>query len=83
MHRPTEEFRDPFSSTADEFDLDDADILDLGPSSPPPVASAAPPEPVEHTPDLPNRKAPQVVTLSPELLDIIVQKVVEKLSEKY
>jgi CheY-like chemotaxis protein len=80
----TEEFnvRDPFASTAREFDLDGADLLDLGPATPPPVA-VAPPGPVEQVSEPSEQPAaPQVVTLAPEQLDIIVQKVVEKLSEK-
>jgi len=86
MHTvPTEEFnvRDPFASKAHEFDLDEDDILDLGPSTAPPISSA-PPEPVEQTAVTEETPAPpQVVTLAPEQLDIIVQKVVEKLSEKF
>jgi CheY-like chemotaxis protein len=82
----TEEFnvRDPFASKAHEFDLDEDDILGLGPSTKPAAASGAPAEPAEQTavPDEPPA-APQVVTLAPEQLDIIVQKVVEKLSEKF
>ena len=87
MHTaPTEEFnvRDPFASKAHEFDLDEDDILDLGPSTPPPITSGSPPEPVEQTAVSDEPPAtPQVVTLAPEQLDIIVQKVVEKLSEKF
>jgi CheY-like chemotaxis protein len=88
----TEEFRhdarDPFASTAQEFDLDGADILDL-PPAPSPVTSAPAPEaavPLERPePDASPEpvRDPQVVTLAPEQLDIIVQKVVEKLSEKF
>ena len=87
MHTaPTEEFnvRDPFASKAHEFDLDGADLLDLGPANPPPVSTTPPAEPVEQ-PAAPTEEpaTPQVVTLAPEQLDIIVQKVVEKLSEKF
>ena len=90
---PTEEFkhdvRDPFASKAHEFDLDDDDILDLGSSSPPPAATVLTPDTVGRTASEPAPAAsepaptPQVVTLAPEQLDIIVQKVVEKLSEKF
>ncbi|HJS50260.1 MAG TPA: response regulator [Pyrinomonadaceae bacterium] len=87
MHTaPTEEFsvRDPFASKAHEFDLDNDDILDLGPANPPPVSIPPPPaEPAPRTPEAAEQQAtPQVVTLAPEQLEIIVQKVVEKLSEK-
>lgn len=79
---PTEEFRhemrDPFASTAQDFDLDEFDILDL--------SNAAPDQTFEFTtPAVAAEQGNkvQVVTLSPELMDIIVKKVVEKLSEKY
>jgi hypothetical protein len=86
MHAaPTEEFNvsDPFASKAHEFDLDEDDILDLGPSTSPPATPGSRAEPVEQTSaPVEQPVAPQVVTLAPEQLDIIVQKVVEKLSEK-
>lgn len=78
----TEEFRhealDPFATTAQEFDLDEIDLLDLTPANMT--------ETIEFTtPALAVEQGSksQVVSLSPELLDIIVQRVVEKLSEKY
>ena len=79
---PTEELRrdmrDPFATTTDAFDLDDLDLLDLTP------ANAT----EEYTITTPSDAVAQggnkqVVTLSPELLEVIVQKVVEKISEKY
>ena len=82
MAAPTEEFRndarDPFATTADDFDLDDIDLLDLSNADPKRQVNFA--TPVEARAQGSNQ---QVVSLSPELLDVIVQKVVEKLSEKY
>jgi CheY-like chemotaxis protein len=76
---PTEEFRrDPFATTADEFSLDEIDLLDLTPSNSTQEFTFA--TPAEARQQGSNK---QVVSLSPELLDIIVKKVVEKLSEKY
>jgi CheY-like chemotaxis protein len=81
MHiAPTEELRhpDPFATTTDAFDLDDLDLLDLTPAN-------AKEEYVITTPSdaVSQGSNKQVVTLSPELLEVIVQKVVEKISEKY
>jgi CheY-like chemotaxis protein len=76
---PTEEFRrDPFATTADEFSLNEIDLLDLTPSNSTQEFTFA--TPAEARQQGSNK---QVVSLSPELLDIIVKKVVEKLSEKY
>ncbi len=77
---PTEELRrDPFATTTDAFDLDDVDLLDLT------LSNAKEEEYTFTTPSdaVAQGSNKQVVTLSPELLDVIVQKVVEKLSEKY
>ena len=76
---PTEELRvDPFATTTDAFDLDDIDLLDLTASQVEDrYTFGTPTQAVE------SGGGKQVVTISPELLDIIVQKVVEKLSEKY
>lgn len=79
---PTEELRrdlrDPFATTTDAFDLDDLDLLDLTPAN-------ATEEYTITTPSdaVAQGGSKQVVTLSPELLEVIVQKVVEKISEKY
>jgi hypothetical protein len=79
---PTEELRrdirDPFATTTDAFDLDEIDLLDLTPTN-------ATEEYEFTTPSdaVSQGSNKQVVSLSPELLDIIVKKVVEKLSEKY
>jgi len=75
---PTEEFRrDPFATTADAFSLDEMDLLDLTPNSTQEFTFATPAEAHQQGSNK------QVVSLSPELLDLIVKKVVEKLSEKY
>jgi CheY-like chemotaxis protein len=79
---PTEELRrdlrEPFATTTDAFDLDDIDLLDLTPEN-------ATQEYTITTPSdaVSQGSNKQVVTLSPELLEVIVQKVVEKISEKY
>ena len=67
----------PAEPTAD-YKFDDMDLLEL-----PPVSGA---ETVEFTTPqdaVEQGSTKQVVTLSPELMDLIVQRVVEKLSEKY
>ena len=76
---PTEELRrDPFATTTDAFDLDDLDLLDLSTAQvDEQFAFGTPTQSVE------DGSHKQVVSISPELLDIIVTKVVEKLSEKY
>ena len=83
---PTEEFKhvvnDPFASPAREFDLDGGDILDLPPAYPQHVETPSAPEPAAPEP-VATEPVPQVVTLAPEQLEILVQKVVEKLSEKF
>jgi CheY-like chemotaxis protein len=79
---PTEElrrdFRDPFATTTDAFDLDDLDLLDLTPANATEEYTIT--TPADAVSQGGNK---QVVTLSPELLEVIVQKVVEKISEKY
>lgn len=76
---PTEELRrDPFATTTDAFDLDEIDLLDITPSNATHEYNFA--TPAEAVTQGSNK---QVVSLSPELLEIIVKKVVEKLSEKY
>jgi len=76
---PTEELRrDPFATTTDAFDLDEIDLLDITPSNATHEYNFA--TPAETVSQGSNK---QVVSLSPELLDLIVKKVVEKLSEKY
>ena len=64
--------------THDNFDLDEVELLDL-----PPIDDGRTLE-FTTTEDLHARGGrKEVVSLSPELMDIIVQKVVDKLSEKY
>lgn len=76
---PTEELRrDPFATTTDAFDLDDLDLLDLSTAEIDEQFSFGTP-----TQSVEDGSHKQVVSISPELLDIIVTKVVEKLSEKY
>jgi hypothetical protein len=76
---PTEELRrDAFATTTDAFDLDDIDLLNLTTDQVDERYSfGTPVQTVE------SGAHKQVVSISPELLEIIVQKVVEKLSEKY
>ena len=65
------------SSKSLKFEFDDTDILEL---------PGAPARNVEFTaapPTASENSQAQVVNLSPELIDLIVQKVVEKLAEKY
>lgn len=71
-------FQEPEKSSDDVFKFDEIDLLEL-----PPAGSA---KTVEFTTpegaiDAGSNK--QVVSISPELMDIIVRKVAEKLSEKY
>ena len=79
---PTEEFRreprDPFATTADAFEFDEIDLLNLTPGNA--TQEVAFTTPTDAAIQGSNK---QVVSLSPELLDVIVQKVVERLSEKY
>lgn len=79
---PTEEFRhdarDPFSSAADNFDLDEIDLLGITPATTTQEFRFT-----TQTDAADQGSKAQVVSLSPELMDVIVQKVVEKLSEKY
>ena len=76
---PTEELRrDPFATTTDAFDLNDLDLLDLTASQVEEQFTLGTP-----TQSVESGSSKQVVTISPELMDIIVSKVVEKLSEKY
>ncbi len=76
---PTEELRrDPFATTTDAFDLNDLDLLDLSAARVDEQFTFGTP-----TQSVESGSGKQVVTISPELMDIIVSKVVEKLSEKY
>lgn len=57
------------------FEFDEADLLDIPPETPVEVTTAS---------DAAARGGDkQIVTLSPELIEMIAQRVVEKLSEKY
>jgi len=59
------------------FKFDDTDLLDLSPSVEQPVEITSPVNALEQG------STKQLVTLSPELIEMIAQRVVEKLSEKY
>lgn len=59
------------------FRFDDIDLLDLAPASEPAIEITSPADAVEKGGEK------QIVTLSPELIEMIAQRVVEKLSEKY
>ena len=59
------------------FKFDDVDILDLSGEAEDPVELTSPVNALEQG------STKQVVTLSPELIEMIAQRVVEKLSEKY
>lgn len=75
----TVSFQSPISqSTTEQYDFDDIELLDL-----PPVAA-------NETVELTSAERAQlmgsnkrVLSVSPELMDLIVEKVVEKLSQKY
>ena len=64
-----------FDSTGASFKFDDVDLLDLSATAP--VEITSPANAVE------KGSSKQLVTLSPELIEMIAQRVVEKLSEKY
>jgi len=64
-----------FDTTGTSFKFDDIDLLDLSAGAP--VEITSPANAVEQG------GSKQVVTLSPELIEMIAQRVVEKLSEKY
>ncbi|HQU92279.1 MAG TPA: response regulator [Pyrinomonadaceae bacterium] len=66
-----------FDTTGAAFKFDDVDLLDLSPSAEDPIEITSPANAVEQGGNK------QVVTLSPELIEMIAQRVVEKLSEKY
>lgn len=79
MAAPTEELhRDPFATTADAFNFDELNLLDIDPNATDQSFEITTPSDA-----VVRGSNTQVVSLSPQLLDIIVQKVVEKLSEKY
>ena len=59
------------------FQFDDTNLLDLSPTEQDPVEITSPVNAVEQGSNK------QIVTLSPELIEMIAQRVVEKLSEKY
>ncbi|MEQ1765195.1 MAG: response regulator, partial [Pyrinomonadaceae bacterium] len=59
------------------FKFDDVDLLDLSANEQNPVEITSPVHAVEQG------ASKQVVTISPELIEMIAQRVVEKLSEKY
>lgn len=70
--------QDRFNSTGStSFQFDEVDLLDLANDSEQPVEITSPPHAVEQG------SSKQLVTLSPELIEMIAQRVVEKLSEKY
>jgi CheY-like chemotaxis protein len=64
-----------FDTTGRSFKFDDVDLLDLSTSSPVEITSPANADE--------QGSSKQLVTLSPELIEMIAQRVVEKLSEKY
>ena len=66
-----------FDTTGAAFQFDDVNLLDLSNSSEAPVEITSPANAVEQG------SSKQIVTLSPELIEMIAQRVVEKLSEKY
>ena len=59
------------------FKFDDVDLLDLSGNSQDPVEITSPANAAEQG------GSKQIVTISPELIEMIAQRVVEKLSEKY
>jgi CheY-like chemotaxis protein len=59
------------------FEFDDTNLLDLSPAEEKSVEITSPLNAIEQGSNK------QIVTLSPELIEIIAQRVVEKLSEKY
>ena len=59
------------------FQFDDTNLLDLSPTEENPVEITSPVNAVEQGSNK------QIVTISPELIEMIAQRVVEKLSEKY
>lgn len=65
------------TSGSSSFKFDDTDLLDLSPSVEQPVEITSPVNALEQG------STKQLVTLSPELIEMIAQRVVEKLSEKY
>ncbi len=73
----TIKIEDRFDSTGGLLEFDEVDLLDLTAGSGSTVEITSPVNAVE----LGSSK--QVVTLSPELIEVIAQRVVEKLSEKY
>jgi len=66
-----------FDTTGAAFKFDDVDLLDLSAGEQTPVEITSPANAVEQGGNK------QVVTISPELIEMIAQRVVEKLSEKY
>jgi CheY-like chemotaxis protein len=66
-----------FETTGSAFQFDDVNLLDLSNNAEAPVEITSPVNAVEQG------GSKQVVTLSPELIEMIAQRVVEKLSEKY
>lgn len=66
-----------FDTTGSAFQFDDVDLLDLSADPNVPVEITSPADAIE------KESSKQVVTLSPELIEMIAQRVVEKLSEKY
>jgi CheY-like chemotaxis protein len=66
-----------FDTTGASFKFDDVDLLDLSNGGQNQVEITSPAHAIEQG------ASKQVVTLSPELIEMIAQRVVEKLSEKY
>jgi len=66
-----------FDTTGSAFQFDDVNLLDLSNNSETPVEITSPVNAAEQG------SSKQIVTLSPELIEMIAQRVVEKLSEKY
>ena len=67
-------FEDASTAQTDEFDLDEVDLLEL-----PPMEGG---QSIEFTTQPGPDGGKQVVSLSPELMDALVEKVVKKLSSK-
>lgn len=69
---------DRFNTTGSaSFQFDDVNLLDLSGDAEAPIEITSPANALEQG------SSKQVVTLSPELIEMIAQRVVEKLSEKY
>lgn len=74
---PTGEYQGITSATTDKFEFDDLNLLEL-----PPVRQAETMEVTTSQDAAARGGGQQLVTLTPELLDVIVQRVIDKLSEQ-